>query len=143
MSFSFQIVGSDEVRCNILAMHWLDQSAIEFGGITSVEKCLQQSDDGHGFFIFCKKAIKLRGVIYIVLSDQEVGSVLTLMLLGGNDLLEWSDDLRDFLYKIAKELDCDQFYYMGRKGFSRIFPELEEVARVYRKILKPDLRTLN
>lgn len=124
-------------------IEWLEQAASGFGGMVSVQNCVDQSHNGIGKFILAKKAIKLRGVFYLTFTQQEFGRVMTLLLLGGEDIAEWRDELAEFLYEFAHLHHVDQFFYMGRKGFSRLWPELEECARVYRVILKPSKETIN
>lgn len=126
---------------------WLELASEGFDGMFSVDVAMRQPS---GLFFECnekseekeKLAIILRGVVYVVFSYQGNTKILSLVMLGGCHLYEWADELRDFLYHLAEINNCDEFCYMGRKGFSRLFPELEECARVYRKILKPKAKIL-
>lgn len=117
------------------AIRYLSTAADGFGGITSIPKIIDTMCEGSGIVIFCKNEIKLRGAIYITFTSQEVGKVMSVMLLGGIGFHSWKDKLRAFLYKLYEDHKCDEFFYMGRRGFHKIYPELEEVGRVYR--LKP------
>lgn len=134
--FEFIEVSAAEVAANPEAIKFLEEAANGYGGIVSVTKTLQNAVVGRDLFIFYKNAIKLRAAIHLTISHQEVGKVLTSVLLGGVDMQEWASELRDFYYKLAKQHDCDEFFYMGRRGFKRYFPELIEAATVYRVILK-------
>ncbi len=143
--FEFVETEPDELRLDYQAISWLEEAAANFGGMTSIENLLflAKQDMAALVRVYDKKAIKLRGTFVVVFSQQEVGRVMSLFLLGGEDINEWKDELRGFLYNLAKEENIDQFFYMGRKGFVRLFPELEECARVYRLILKSDHKKLN
>ena len=135
MSYSFVEVSPTQVASNCEALRFLEKAAEGFGGIFSVAKTLQNAISGKDLFVFVKNETKLRGAIHLTVTEQDVGRVLTSVLLGGEHFREWAQELREFYYKLAKQHACDEFYYMGRAGFKEYFPELKEVARIYRVIL--------
>lgn len=133
---NFKIVPARELVLNPEALRFLELAAENFGGILSVTKTLQNADPIKDIFVLVLNEIKLRGAIHLTITHQDVGKVLTSVLLGGVELRSWASDLSKFYHKLAQDNECDEFYYMGRAGFHRLFPELKEVARVYRLILE-------
>lgn len=134
MNFSF--VSAREIALNPEAIDFLERAAKNFGGIISVIKTLQNAVAGKDLFVLALNETKLLGAIHLTITQQDVGKVLTSVLLGGVDFRSWADELSKFYYNLAHQHRCDEFYYMGRAGFNRLFPELKEVARVYRLILE-------
>lgn len=134
--YSFSIASPDEVEASPEALKYLERGADNFGGLLGVRKALETARHGQSIFVFVKNAIILRGAIYLTITHQDTGKVLTSVLFGGDNFDEWASELREYYYKLAKEHDCDEFSLLGRRGFQRFFPELKEVATVFRVILK-------
>lgn len=132
---NFCLVSPHEILNNPEALHFLEIGAEGFGGIFSVAQTLQNYVVGKDLLVLVKKETKLLGTIHLTVTQQDVGRVLTSVLLGGVQFREWARELRDFYYKLATDNQCDEFYYMGRAGFAKLFPELKEAARIYRVIL--------
>lgn len=132
MSFSISLASPSEIEGNPEALKYLERGAADFGGLTSVAKTLQNARSGLGVYILIKDDTILRGCAYLTFTQQETGRVMTSVLLGGDDFHEWFRELKQFYYKLAKEQHCDEFMMMGRRGFKKFFPEMEEVATVYR-----------
>lgn len=130
--FDFLISTPAEIKLDPLALKYLESGAHGFGGILSVENILNNFDPNHGLLIIIKTNDFTIGSIYLTFSQQETGKVMSSVLLGGDGFGEWAAELSQFYYKIAKENDCNEFTLMGRRGFKRYFPELEEVATVFR-----------
>lgn len=137
----FERISPSEITPQIIK--YLEIGAKNFGDLVHVDSLLQNYDPSRDLIIIGKNERLLRTAIYLTITHQEVGKVLTSVLLGGEGLSEWHDELRDFYYKLAREHDCDQFTLMGRYGFKHYFPELEEVATVFRVILKDHSHTIN
>lgn len=134
--YSFSQVSPEEIRSDPVALEYLSRGAGGFGGLISVENALQNYRIGQDLFVIVKYATILRGAIYLTVTMQDTGRVLSSVLLGGDNFSDWAEELKEFYYKLAKDHDCDEFVLMGRRGFKRYFPELSEVATVFRVILK-------
>lgn len=132
MSFNIRLACPSEIESNPEAIKYLERGATDFGGMASVAKCLEQARNGAGIFILINSAIKLAGAAYLTFTQQETGRIMTSVLLAGDDFVDWWGELREFYYKLLKEQHCDEFVMMGRRGFKKFFPELEEVATVFR-----------
>jgi len=128
----FEISTPEQIKNDHLAIRFLESGAKGFGGILSVNKALDGFNPSQAAFIIVKHGSETIGAIYLTFTQQEVGKVMSSVLLGGNNFSEWSKELSDFYYQIAKENYCDEFMLMGRKGFKKYFPELCEVATVFR-----------
>ncbi len=142
MKYSFSIVSPDEVKSNLKAIEYLELGASNFGGIISVAKMIHNYSVGKDILVFVKFETKLRGAIYLTVTQQETGKVLTSVLLGGDHFHDWASELKEFYYKLAKDHNCDEFMMMGRHGFKRYFSELKEVATVFRVILKEPVKNI-
>lgn len=116
--------------------HFLEAGAHDFGGMISVKRTLEHYDALKDILIEIIEQNTLVGCIYLTVTNQDTGRVLTSILLGAFGLSEWSDELKQFYYALSKQCDCDQFVFMGRRGFKRYFSELMEVATVFRVDLK-------
>lgn len=140
VNFSFTEASSAEILLNPEAMMMLTEAAEGFGGMIHVKNLLSYDDDTKKKIVLVKYATKLLGCFALTFTEQEVGKVMTLVLLGGTHLELWKNELSKFLYETADKHVCKELYYMGRKGFARLFPQLEEIARVYRA-RRPDFDT--
>lgn len=132
MKHSFEIVSPDYIAADSKAIEYLERGAAGFGGMVSVKKTIREFKLGRDIFVLVKNETILRGAIHLNITQQETGRVLTSILLGGDDFGEWADELRKFYYKLAHDNECHEFSLMGRRGFKRYFPELQEIATVFR-----------
>lgn len=119
--------------------------SISFISSKSVEYLKSAHDEFFGPFDVLEQAKNLRLSVFEVWKDglimgcfalrflhTHLGRVMDLTHLGGKDMGEWKDEFALFLRKIAEIEQVDDFTYLGRRGFDRIFPWMEEVATVYR-----------
>lgn len=118
------------------AINFLHIAAKEFGGMVSVLQTLENYDPRRDILVEVRNGHDFLAAIHLTVSHQATGKVLTSVLLGGHSFDLWHNNLKTFYYKLAQYHDCDEFMLMGRYGFKRFFPELEEVARVFRVRLK-------
>lgn len=114
------------------AFAYLLGAADGFGGKRSLVRYFDSYDPQTSSFVLVTLHVKLVGAIYLTFTQQEVGKVMSSILLGGDNFGDWAQDLSEFYYKTAKERECVEFNLMGRRGFKKYFPELEEVATVFR-----------
>ncbi len=129
--FDFYIATPSEIRLDQKAVRFLESGANGFGGMLSVENILNNFVENHGLLIIVKSKKETIGSIYLTITQQEVGKVMTSVLLGGERFSEWKDELREFYYKTARENGCDKFSLLGRRGFKKFFPELKEIATLF------------
>lgn len=129
---SFDLCHPDLVRTNQTVMQYLIDAASDFGGIVSVNKALDLFDKQKDAFVVVSIGQDIVGSIYLTFTQQETGRVMTSVLLGGIRFSEWAKELSKFYYKLAKDMACDEFMLMGRRGFKKYFPELDEIATVFR-----------
>lgn len=71
------------------------------------------------------------GCFTLSLRNLQDGRILELPLLGGVGLAKWRDNLVEILFQIAAANRCTRFSMIGRRGFERLFPELEMLCCVY------------
>lgn len=128
----FEISTPEQISGDPLAIKFLEDGASGFGGILSVKKALDEYIIGQSLFVTVKEDESTIGAIYLTFTQQEVGKVMSSILLGGYKFSSWADQLSDFYYRLAQDNKCDEFMLMGRKGFKKYFPELCEVATVFR-----------
>lgn len=126
----FEEVSAFSIAANAQALRFLEIGADNFGGMLNVHNILKDSPGC--IFVNVKNNSRLVASIYLTITEQEIGLVLTSVLFGGVEFDEWYLELRDYYYALAKKYKCDHFTLMGRRGFKKYFPELEEVATVFR-----------
>lgn len=132
--YEFYLATPDEVEASPEALAYLERGAAGFGGLTSVVKAIQNCRLGIGKCVIVKIRNNITGAIYLTITEQETGRVMTSVLLGGDNFRAWAAELNAFYYKLAADNDCHEFMMMGRRGFKLYFPELIEVATIYRVI---------
>lgn len=132
-SVEFNQISPDQLTSRHL--HFLESGAHDFGGMLSVKHILKNYDAKRDVLIEIVGQ-EVLGCIYLTITQQDVGKILTSILLGAYGLNEWHEELKDFYYTLASKNDCDQFVFMGRRGFKKYFEELTEVATVFRVELK-------
>lgn len=135
MANEFYNASKEEIISNTQAVHWLRNAAnMRLCGLRTVDQLINQVDQKSKICILVKNETKLRGVFYLTITDEQNKRVMSLILLGGIEFPEWAIELRKFIYKLAEDTQTNEFYYMGRAGFSAIFPELKEMSRLYRHV---------
>lgn len=127
----FEIVTPEEIRNDPKALKFLEIGASDFGGVLSVENILNNFSENIGLLIIVKSQERTIGSIYLTLTQQDIGKVMTSVLLGGENFTQWKDELRQFYYETARKNGCDKFSLLGRRGFKKYFPELKEIATLF------------
>lgn len=114
------------------SIEYLQEAALSIKHYLGAADAIQQTKlgIGHIYQVFSEK--ELLGCFFVNFVENHLGRVMNMVLLGGKDILKWGSDLSQFLYKLADEEKVDEFCYLGREGFSKIFPNLEKVAVLYR-----------
>lgn len=128
MPESLEYLGGDSIR-------YLDDAAKNSNNYFGAYQAIEQAKRGSGHIYQVIEGKNLLGCFFFTFVENHLGLCMTLILLGGKNLRYWAKSLSHCLYKIAETEKVDEFGYLGRKGFSRYFPELQYVASIYRKKL--------
>lgn len=83
------------------------------------------SGDGQFYLV---KYSELIGAIYL---EWTPGS-LNIVLLGGDNIKEWRNEMHDFCVKLIRERGISTIMFMGRYGLGKIFPQFKSIGMVYR-----------
>lgn len=59
------------------------------------------------------------------------GKIMSLVLLGGEDVKSWRDEFVEFLFATAKKNGAVQFTMMGPLAWGKLFPELKLMSCVF------------
>ena len=114
---------------------FLEAASAAMGGYLSLEMARIQEAAGAGAFYSCFADNALTGCLFLNIRVTHLGKSLSLLLLGGDGFKEWSSSLVEFLYGIAEENKADVFTVVGRKGWGKMFKELEHMGCIYQKKL--------
>lgn len=71
------------------------------------------------------------GAFYLKFRFNHLGKVMDLQYLGG-EINAFRAELSAFLWDLADKERADELVYVGRRGFGRLFPWMQEVGSVYR-----------
>lgn len=99
--------------------------------VLSVQEILTRAKLGMGSIYLVKEAHKLLGIIYLAIFPTEDGGVLNIIMLGAKNLLEWKDDLREFVRKLMINNNIKDLCVETRDGWGKLFPELKPVGTIY------------
>lgn len=86
---------------------------------------------GEGTVYEVRENEQIIGVFYLKYRFNHLGKIMELQYLGG-ELKKFVADLQEFLLELGPKQKCDEFIYLGRRGFARVFSILEEVGTVCR-----------
>lgn len=109
------------------ALKWLQISIDKTpnSDMTLVE-ILGRGKQGIGEF-YLVKSDKLLGCIYIEWLDW----ALNVVLLGGDYIKPWTNDLHDFCIKIMREKKINTCIFVGRYGLGKLFPQFKSIGMMY------------
>lgn len=102
-------------------------------GYFPVGRAMEQAKAAQGEVYIASKNGEIFGAFFKnfrTLDDKRV--VMNIPLLGGAELWLWRNDLKEFLIQKANEIKANEFTILGRKGWSKLFPEFEEIGVVLR-----------
>lgn len=74
---------------------------------------------------------ELIGCTYIVAYPTIDGKVLSPVLVGGQKLHRWRDDLHDFLVAELKRIDGEAIRFIARKGWVKKYPMCRNIGTIY------------
>lgn len=92
---------------------------------------LDKAREGEGVIYEVRENDAILGAFYIRFRHNHLGKVMELQYLGG-ELDAFKADLSVFLWALADKERADELVYIGRRGFAKIFPWMQEVGTVYR-----------
>lgn len=115
------------------SIQFLEEAARSMHNYLEVPIALQQARTGSGRIYQVFDKTQLYGCFFMNFLTNHIGKTINLILLGGENLAAWADDLSDFLHDLAEIEDVDELTVMGRPGFKKFFPKLEHFACIYRQ----------
>lgn len=115
------------------SIDFLEQGAAALYNYFTVPMAVQRSLTGSGkiYQVFDKN--RILGCFFIDFVNNHIGKTMNLILLGGEEMDDWSEDFSKFLHVLAEQEDVDELTVFGRKGWGRRFPNLEHFACLYRQ----------
>ncbi len=77
----------------------------------------------------------VRGAFVTQILNYPQMKILLVLLLGGNDFIEWRDEVDEVLLKFGKEHDCKFVEFFGRKGWGNYLKDInyKEQVRMFSK----------
>lgn len=86
---------------------------------------------GHGdiYLVLCDKS--LCGAVFFMYGHGNKGNILDIALLGGDNFMQWHDQIYDFTINIAKSKNCKEIWIVSREGWGRIFPKMKPIGTVF------------
>lgn len=96
-----------------------------------LQDVLLMAINGRGFIEIVMDGKEAVGVFFYTVRLMNGRKLFNLVLLGGRNVMSWRDLLAERLWGLTKELGCTDFIVMGRSGWKKIFPEINELSRTY------------
>lgn len=87
--------------------------------------------DGDASIAFAMEENSVIGCFCLTIRAHKDRKYLMLPLFHGERIAEWRDQFVEYLFMMAKANNCTDFYMMGRKGWGKLFPEMDHIACVY------------
>lgn len=96
------------------------------GNNSSLWEILEKARKNEGSIIVIKSD-KIQGALYLELFPD----LLNIILLAGDNINSWKDDLTKYLLKIAKEHGINHGCVIGRQGWHKIFTNMTPIGMLY------------
>ena len=114
-------------------------SALEYGlGEYSIEDIKKSciSRDMQLWVKFNKEGV--RGAFVTKIAQYPQKNLLCVILLGGNEFIEWRDEADALLNAFGKEHNCEYVELFGRKGWARMLADIDykEITRLFAKEIR-------
>ena len=114
-------------------------SALEYGlGEYSIEdikkSCILR--DMQLWVKFNKEGV--RGAFVTKIAQYPQKNLLCVILLGGNEFIEWRDEADALLNAFGKEHNCEYVELFGRKGWGKMLADIDykEITRLFAKEIR-------
>lgn len=71
------------------------------------------------------------GIVYVLTYSTAEGRIICPVLVGGENIKEWHDDLRKFLIGLKQRSKAIAINFIARKGWERLYPECRNIGTIY------------
>lgn len=71
------------------------------------------------------------GIVYLTVDYTDEGKVLCPLLVGGDNIREWHDDLFKFIVDIKVRMKAVAIHFIARKGWHKSFPMTKVIGHIY------------
>ena len=80
----------------------------------------------------------VEGAFITKISKYPQKNLLCVILLGGNEFIEWRDEADALLNAFGKEHNCEYVELFGRKGWAKMLADIDykEITRLFAKEIK-------
>lgn len=113
------------------AVTYLQEACDAIPGYATLETVFGQSQAGIGLIYIVFADNVLTGSLFINFRIVDGEKKMTLVLLGGISLRNWSNDLMYFLRRLKSDQKAAHFSILGRPGLGRMFKNLRHIACLY------------
>jgi len=110
-----------------VAFDFLKQGAESETSDLTAEEAILYAKNGIGDIFIITQDDIIYGCVYFMYAN----GILDIALFGGSRIKEWNDQAIDFIKTLAKSNNCSKIWIASRKGWAKIFPEFEEIGRIY------------
>lgn len=111
---------------------YLESASNAVGGYFTLDMALAEANAGIGAFYCIFVDEKLHGCFFLRYRLIHIGKIMEVVLLGGIGIELWAKELDRILKEIAKDQRANEITLVGRKGWGRLFHDLEQVSCFYR-----------
>lgn len=98
--------------------------------VTRLDVVLDVISKGHGDLYLISRDDEIIGITYLLTYDTAEGKVLSPVLTAGYKMASWSQDYADFLYKYAASSNIKILRFIGRRGWTKMFPKAKIIGYV-------------
>lgn len=114
----------------VQAVKYLEAAALDgCGDLTASDAILQAKEGMAEIYLIYND--KLVGCCCIMYGMGVEGKILDVALLGGENILKYRTQLRDYFIDLARKKQCKKLCVIGREGWTKIFPSLKSMGTVY------------
>lgn len=71
------------------------------------------------------------GIVYIITYPTVEGRIICPVLVGGENIKLWHNDLRRFLIDLKQRSKAIAINFIARKGWERLYPECKNIGTIY------------
>lgn len=94
-----------------------------------------QNDTKQLWIAYDAQKERLYGAVITEIITYPRAKIANVMLLGGNNIKEWKDEMGSAIESFARTEGCYALQASGRKGWQNLFPDMFESASIINKIL--------
>lgn len=84
------------------------------------EESVKEAAEAGQILLVVVAGAQIDAVMALELAQRATRRILTVLLLGGDNLAEWADDAQDTLEKLARDQGADAIEMHGRRGWVKI-----------------------